>query len=367
MSVPTKASQTPAPASQTPPAGERAATQRERAARRWDRVRSYGILLAIILLVIFNIFRIHNLIAGTETFIERGTVGMEYARALQQAVNVNLTQVATIVIVGVGMTLVVATGGIDLSVGAVMAIAGQVAPLIFLGWIAERFGMTVANILALTIPLVVAGAFGLLNGLMITKLRFQPIIATLVVFIGGRGIAQVMTNGYLQPFKNPDFQYIALGRPLGIPTQVYIMFAVVLVAAFLVRRTTFGRHVLAIGGNERAARLAGVPVNRVKTSVYIISGVLAGVAGLIVVAINAASDANLNGANMELDAIAATAVGGTPLTGGQANILGTLLGALLIQLVRYTLISIGVPYEFALVVNAFIILLAVYFQRQKAA
>ena len=158
MSVPTKASQTPAPASQTPPAGERAATQRERAARRWDRVRSYGILLAIILLVIFNVFRIHNLIASTETFIERGTVGMEYARALQQAVNVNLTQVATIVIVGVGMTLVVATGGIDLSVGAVMAIAGQVAPLIFLGRIADRFGMTVANILALTVPLVVAGA-----------------------------------------------------------------------------------------------------------------------------------------------------------------------------------------------------------------
>jgi simple sugar transport system permease protein/ribose transport system permease protein len=202
---------------------------------------------------------------------------------------------------------------------------------------------------------------------MITRLRFQPIIATLVVFIGGRGIAQVLTNGYLQPFKNPDFQYIALGRPLAIPTQVYIMFAVVLIAAFVVGRTTFGRYLLAIGGNERAARLAGVPVNRVKTTVYVISGVLAGIAGLIVVAINAASDANLNGMNMELDAIAATAVGGTPLSGGHANILGTLLGALLIQLVRFSLISIGVPYEFALVVNAFIILVAVYFQRQKSA
>jgi ribose/xylose/arabinose/galactoside ABC-type transport system permease subunit len=342
-------------------------SDRRQAARRWDKLRSYAILLAIVLLVIFNIFRIHNLISTTPTFVERGTVGAEYARALQQAVNVNLTQVATIVIVGVGMTLVIATGGIDLSVGAVMAIAGQVAPLIFLGPIADRFGMGVANALALTVPIAVAAGFGLLNGLMVTRLRFQPIIATLVVFIGGRGIAQVLTNGYLQPFKNPEFQVIALGRPLGIPTQVYIMFAVVLVAAYVVRRTSFGRYILAIGGNERAARLAGVPVARVKTLVYVISAALAGVAGLIVVAINAASDANLNGMNMELDAIAATAVGGTSLSGGQANILGTLLGALLIQLVRYTLISVGVPYEFALVVNAFIILAAVYFQRRKAA
>lgn len=364
MSVPTQASPKP---SQSNAALEHAMTDRQKAARRWDKIRSYAILLAIVLLVIFNIFRIHNLISNTPTFIERGTVGAEYARALQQALNVNLTQVATIVIVGVGMTLVIATGGIDLSVGAVMAIAGQVAPLIFLGPIADRLGIGVANALALTAPIVVAAGFGLLNGLMVTKLRFQPIIATLVVFIGGRGIAQVLTNGYLQPFKNPEFQYIALGRPLGIPTQVYIMFAVVLLAAFVMRRTAFGRYVLAIGGNERAARLAGVPVARIKTLVYVISGALAGIAGLIVVAINAASDANLNGMNMELDAIAATAVGGTSLSGGQANILGTLLGALLIQLVRYTLISIGVPYEFALVVNAFIILVAVYFQRQKAA
>jgi galactofuranose transport system permease protein len=328
-------------------------------------MRTYGLLLVIILLVVFNVVRIYRLISTTETFVERGTVSQEYTRALQQALNVNLSQVATIVIVATGMTLVIATGGIDLSVGAVMAIAGQIAPMIFLGPIAERYGMGVANVLALIIPLTAAGAFGLMNGLMVTRLRFQPIIATLVIFIGGRGIAQVLTNGYLQVFRNPDFQFIALGRPLGLPTQVYIMFGVVLLVAFLMGRTFFGRYILAIGGNERAARLAGVPVNRIKNMVYAISGVLAGIAGLIVVAINSASDANLNGLNMELDAIAATAVGGTSLSGGQASILGTLLGALMIQLVRYSLLSIGVPYEFALVFNAAIILLAVYLQRQK--
>lgn len=342
--------------------------RKRQAGMAWlSSVRTYGLLLVIVLLVIFNIFRIYNLISSTQTFVEKGTVAQEFTRALQSAVNVNLTQVATIVIVATGMTIVIATSGIDLSVGALMAIAGQVAPIIFLGPIAERFGMGVANVLALIIPLVAAGAFGLMNGMMITKLRFQPIIATLVVFIGGRGIAQVLTNGYLQVFRNPDFQYIALGRPLGLPTQVYIMFGVVVLAALLMGRTTFGRYVLAIGGNERAARLAGVPVNRVKNLVYVLSGVLAGIAGLIVVAINGASDANLNGLNMELDAIAATAVGGTSTAGGQASILGTLLGALLIQLMRYTLLSIGVPYEFALVINAVIILLAVYFYGQKSS
>ena len=145
------------------------------------------------------------------------------------------------------------------------------------------------------------------------------------------------------------------------------MFGVVLLIAFVMGRTIFGRYVLAIGGNERAALLAGVPVTRVKNLVYVISGVLAGIAGLIVVAINGASDANLNGLNMELDAIAATAVGGTSLNGGQASIVGTLLGALFIQLMRYTLLSIGVPYEFALVFNAAIILAAVYLQRQKTS
>jgi ribose/xylose/arabinose/galactoside ABC-type transport system permease subunit len=252
-------------------------------------------------------------------------------------------------------------------VGAVMAIAGQVAPLIFMGPIGQRYGMGVANTLAIIVPIAVAAVFGLLNGLMITRLKFQPIIATLVVYIGGRGIAQVMTNGYLQFFKNPGFQYIALGRPLGIPTQVYIMFVVVLLIGWIMRKSSFGSYVLAIGGNERAARLAGVPVVRIKTLVYVVSASLAGIAGLIWVAINSASDANLNGFGMELDAIAAVAVGGTSLSGGQATIFGTFLGALFIQLVQYTLISIGVPYEFALVVNALIILAAVYFQRTRNA
>jgi ribose transport system permease protein len=266
------------------------------------------------------------------------------------------------VIVAVGMTLVIATGGIDLSVGSLMAIAGSLAPLIFMGKILPLpYALGIA--LAFVVPVLVAGAFGWFNGWLITRLRIQPIIATLVLFIAGRGIAQVMTNGNLQPFKNPEFQFIGLGRVFGIPFQAVLMIVVVLGAAWMLRRTVFGRQILAVGGNERAARLAGIPVVSVKRRVYLISGLLSGLAGLIVIARNSAADANLVGLGMELDAIAAVAVGGTLLTGGRATVIGTLLGALIIQLVRYTLLANGVPDAAALVAKAAIIVVAVWLQR----
>lgn len=283
-----------------------------------------------------------------------------------QTLNVNLTQVATIVIVGVGMTLVIATGGIDLSVGSLMAISGALAPLIFL----SAFGIAhpaLGVVLAFVVPVLVAGCFGLFNGWFITRFRVQPIVGTLVLFIAGRGIGQVLTNGNLQVFKNPGFQYIAMGRPLGVPFQVILMLSIVAAAAFVLRRTLFGRQILAVGGNEAAARLAGVPVGRVKRLVYILSGFCAGVAGLIVVGINSSSDANLVGLGMELDAIAAVAVGGTLLTGGYATVVGTMVGALIIQLVRYTLLANGVPDSAALVVKAAIIVGAVWIQRRSAS
>lgn len=285
--------------------------------------------------------------------------------ATWQTLNVNLTQVCTIVIVGVGMTLVIATGGIDLSVGALMAIAGALAPLIFLGKLFPLPHPAIGIALAFVIPVLVTGALGWFNGWLVTRLRIQPIIATLVLFIAGRGIAQVFTNGNLQVFNLPSFQFIGLGRVFGIPFQAILMIVIVALAAWMLRRTVFGRQILAIGGNERAARLAGIPVTSVKQRVYLISGVLSGIAGLIVIARNSAADANLVGLGMELDAIAAVAVGGTLLTGGRATVIGTLVGALIIQLVRYTLLANGVPDAAALVAKAVIIVLAVWLQRQS--
>ena len=284
--------------------------------------------------------------------------------ATWQTLNVNLTQVCAIVIVAVGMTFVIATGGIDLSVGALMAIAGALAPLIFLGKLFPLPHPAVGIALAFLAPVLVAGVLGWFNGWLITRLRIQPIIATLVLFIAGRGIAQVFTNGNLQVFNLPGFQFIGLGRVFGIPFQAILMVIVVIAAAWMLRRTVFGRQILAIGGNERAARLSGIPVASVKQRVYLISGLLSGIAGLIVIARNSAADANLVGLGMELDAIAAVAVGGTLLTGGRATVIGTLVGALIIQLVRYTLLANGVPDAAALVAKAGIIVLAVWLQRQ---
>jgi galactofuranose transport system permease protein len=316
-----------------------------RQTRLW--MRRYGAYWALVLLLIFNVLVTPHFVSW-------------------QTLNVNLTQVATIVIVAVGMTLVIATGGIDLSVGSLMAISGALAPLIFM----SSFGVAhpaLGVALAFVVPVTVASLFGLFNGWFITRFRVQPIVATLVLFIAGRGIGQVLTNGNLQVFKNPDFQFVGMGRILGVPFQVLLMLALVGSAAFILRRTLLGRHILAVGGNEAAARLSGVPVRRVKRLVYMISGFCAGIAGLIVVAINSSSDANLVGLGMELDAIAAVAVGGTLLTGGYATVVGTMVGALIIQLVRYTLLANGVPDSAALVVKAAIIIAAVWIQRRSSS
>ncbi|KQV34788.1 sugar ABC transporter permease [Rhizobium sp. Root268] len=308
-------------------------------------VSRYGVFVAFLALLVFNI-------AVTPNFLS------------WQTLNVNLTQVATIVIVATGMTLVIATGGIDLSVGSLMAISGALAPMIFMGKLLPIDNMALAVTLAFIIPVLVAAACGWFNGFLVTHFRIQPIVATLVFFIAGRGIAQVMTNGNLQVFKNPPFQFIAMGHIAGIPAQVVLMVVIAILAYCLIRFTVLGRQIIAVGGNEKAARLTGIPVRRVKTFVYVISGALAGIAGLIVVARNSASDANLVGMGMELDAIAAVAVGGSLLTGGRANIFGTLMGALVIQLVRYTLLANGVPDAAALVVKAGLIVVAVFIQQR---
>jgi len=304
----------------------------------------YGTFIAFIALILFNLVATQNFLSW-------------------QTLNVNLTQVAPIVIVAIGMTLVIATGGIDLSVGSLMAIAGALAPMIFMGTLFP-VDPVLGVALAFVVPVLVVGLLGWFNGFLVTHFSIQPIVATLVLFIAGRGIAQVMTNGNLQVFKNPDFQFIAMGRVAGIPVQVLLMVVVVVLADALIRRTVIGRQIIAVGGNEKAARLTGIPVRRVKLFVYIVSGALAGVAGLIVIARNSASDANLVGFGMELDAIAAVAVGGSLLTGGRANIIGTVLGAFVIQLVRYTLLANGVPDAAALVVKAGLIVAAVFLQQR---
>lgn len=300
---------------------------------------TYGALLALVLLV-----------AGNAIFTANFATASNFWNIL--------LQVSTTVLVAVGMTMVIATGGIDLSVGSVMAIASALAATLL------DQGVGVAILAAL----VVAVGVGTLNGALISAFRIQPIIVTLALLITGRGVAQVMSQGgQLIPFSNPAFEYLGKGYVGPVPVQVIVMVVVVIAAIFVMRSMSFGRYVVAVGGNESAARLAGIKVNRTKVAVYAISGLLAGLAGLIETARLGASDAAKVGLNIELDAIAAVVVGGTPLTGGRATIAGTLIGALIMQVITTSFNMRLIPFSWSLILKAAIILIAVYIQRPKIA
>jgi ribose/xylose/arabinose/galactoside ABC-type transport system permease subunit len=166
--------------------------------------------------------------------------------------------------------------------------------------------------------------------------------------------------------SNPDFQWIGLARPFGVPAQVIIAVIVAVIAWLVMRLTVYGRHVLAVGGNETASRLSGVPAARVKLLAYLTSGVLAGLVGLIAVSVNSASDANNTGVGMELDAIAAVAVAGAPLTGGKVTIWGAVIGAVMLKLLQNTLIAHGITKEIAQITVGAVIVAALWLQRHEA-
>ncbi|GAC1622101.1 MAG: ABC transporter permease [Ktedonobacteraceae bacterium] len=306
--------------------------------------QTYGTFGALILLIIFNIFITPHFLSA-------------------QTLSTNLYQVAETVILAMGMTLVIATGGIDLSVGSVMSIAGSIAALIFVGRIFSLTG-PISYVVAILTAILVAALCGLFNGILVTAFRIQPIVATLILYIAGRGIAEVLVNGVVD-FSNPTFHFIGTGAILGVPFQVVVMLIIVIFFIWLVRSTIFGRQVVATGGNESAARLAGIPVARVKLAVYIILGVLAGIAGVFYISNNSSADPGGIGLGMELNAIAAVAVGGSSLLGGQANIVGTFIGAVFIQLLTSTLTANNVSADISRVVEALLIILAVYLQTQR--
>jgi ribose/xylose/arabinose/galactoside ABC-type transport system permease subunit len=267
-----------------------------------------------------------------------------------------LWQVSSVVLVAVGMTLVIATAGIDLSVGSVMAIAGAV--------VATQIGLGAP--LAALLALIAGSAVGFVNGSLIARGGIQPIVVTLATLIAGRGLAQVLSNdGQLVPVRDATLEVLGRGRLGPVPAPVIIAAIVVALAVFALRSTPFGRYVLAAGGNPEAARLAGVPVRRTIITVYVVSALLAAIAGILEAARLGASDAAKIGLNIELDAIAATVVGGTALTGGRATIMGTVVGALVMQVIATSFNMLLIPYAWSLVLKATIIVIAVYFQRPR--
>jgi ribose/xylose/arabinose/galactoside ABC-type transport system permease subunit len=264
------------------------------------------------------------------------------------------------------MTLVIATGGIDISVGSIMGLTGILTYLIFSGKFLGIHDIVLGTIVAIPIALAIAALVGVVNGVLVTYFDVQPIVATLITLITVRGVAEVTVNGFQFAFLSAPIVSWLSGNVLGfLPRQVILMVIIVAFFAWLMRSTAFGRYLLSIGGNAPAARLAGVPVNRVLIIVYALSGLLAGIAGLAFIAFDSAANPVTDGFGKELDAIAAVAVGGTPLMGGRATIMGTAIGAIFIQLIRQTLVSLNIPDDIASVIIGILIVLAVFVQRQR--
>ena len=268
-----------------------------------------------------------------------------------------LSQGSRTMLVALGMTLVIATGGVDLSVGSVVAIAGAVCAVLLRG----------GHSLAVTLAAAVGTGLlaGSANGLLVARLGVQPIVATLILMVAGRGVAQLVVGGDVIIIKSDAFSYLANGFLFGLPFAVLLV-AVLYVATHLaLRRTALGLFIEAVGDNETASRFAGLAAARIKALAYLFCGACAGLAGVLAAANIRAADAYRAGENMELDAIFAVVVGGTALTGGRFVILGTAIGALLIQTLTTTMYNLGVPPAIAPVPKALLIIAVSLLQSEK--
>ena len=270
-----------------------------------------------------------------------------------------LLQVTSNALIAFGMTFVILTGGIDLSVGSILALSSALT--------AGLLGSGMSVTLAILISLILGCILGMMNGLLISYGKLAPFIVTLATMTIFRGATLVYTNGNPITKGLSDtflFQFLGQGYIVGIPFPVIIMFIVFIVLYVLLHKTAFGKSVYAIGGNEKAAYISGVKLNKVKIIIYSISGIMASISGLIITS-RLSSAQPTAGASYEMDAIAAVVLGGTSLSGGKGRILGTLIGALIIGVLNNGLNIIGVSAFWQQVVKGVVILIAVLIDRFK--
>lgn len=268
-----------------------------------------------------------------------------------------LNRAAPVVLLAIGMTLVIATGGIDLSVGAVMAIAGATAA-----------SMTVAGHSLPVVLLAALGAgalAGLWNGILVAVLKIQPFVATLILMVAGRGVAQLITSGQIVTFDSPALSWLGSGSLLLLPTPVIIAVATLLLFWLFTRKTALGMFIEAVGINIRAAKNAGVNTRIVVMLAYVLSGICAAIAGIIVAADIRGADANNAGLWLELDAILAVVIGGGSLMGGRFNLLLSVVGALIIQGMNTGILLSGFPPELNQVVKAVVVLCVLIVQSPR--
>ncbi|MFC4335512.1 ABC transporter permease [Salininema proteolyticum] len=319
------------------------AAEKKAPARRPSRGLLWPLLILAALVLV-------NVIAtGSVDFVlpqwQDGRMGGPFVTVLRNS--------APLLLVALGMTLVIAVKGIDLSVGAVYAIAAAVACQFLIGGDQQALGRVV---LAVALALAVAAAIGAWNGTMVSVFGIQPIVATLVLMIAGRGIAQLVTGGQIPNVDDAGpFGGLGRGSVLTVPVPILIGLAVLLLLALLTRKTAMGMLLEAVGGNPEASRLSGIRARELTLAVYLICGLLAGLAGLISASNLGSADANNGGLWIELDAILAVVLGGTALTGGRFHLLGTALGVVIIKTLEVTIINVGLSSQWQFTAKAVVV------------
>ncbi|MBD3307150.1 ABC transporter permease [candidate division KSB3 bacterium] len=272
-------------------------------------------------------------------------------------------------IIAFGMTLVIATWGIDVSVGSIAAIAGSLAVLVIRGgditYLATQETSTVSLFLIISTALLAAALCGMFNGILVSFIGIQPIIATLILMVTGRGIASLITGGYVLNYDHPQYEFLGSGYWFGLPVPVIMAILVFALLSLLIRLTPLGLFIQSTGGNATASRYTGINAHLVKIVAYIISGVCAGIAGIIFTADVQSADSSQLGLFIELEAILVVVMGGTRLTGGRFTMVGTVIGALILQTIITTLLTQAVPVEYTLIFEALVVVIVLIFQSER--
>ena len=279
-----------------------------------------------------------------------------------------LNRGAPTMLLTIGMTLVYATGGIDLSVGSVLAISGAMAAYLirpgYASGVLEYPDPPTSIVLVVVVPLLIAMLAGLWNGFLVAYVGVQPIIATLILMVAGRGIAQLIIKGQIVIFIHEAFEFVGGGFLAGLPFPVILVILMLVVVYLLTRKTALGMFIEAVGANPTASRFMGLRAREIKLLLYMLSGLCAGIAGLIVCSDIRGADANNAGLFLELDAIASVILGGT-MWGGRFTLAGSMFGALIIQSLTTTILTRGIPPEVTLVYKAFVIILVALIQSEN--
>ena len=273
-----------------------------------------------------------------------------------------------ITIIAMGMTMVIALGGTDISVGALVAVAGAFA-LKLLRWDVTEYptpgDYTVYPfVLVILVPLAVCTLMGLFNGILIGKFKLEPIIATLILMVAGRGIAQIATNGKQFTTGYTPFRFIGQGSLFGLPFPIILAVVICTTVMIFVRRTAFGTFVESVGINPSASRVTGLKSSKIIIIVYTLTGFLSGVAGLIYSSRISSCDSNNAGVNYEMDAILAVVLGGTSMTGGKFSLTGTIIGSLIIRTITTLVYYFGITSESIMAFKAVIILVVIIIQSE---